>query len=151
MPAVHKELCPLSSVKSLIQLHVLCTMYLDTYIMCTGKQLKLCTLYNIQCIYGITLLSHMQGFLRTLDTLEKFKAVSSDQAHNDKPIQTPLFVYCTTLMHSASLFNPLSLRESFEFVRCALECRQYVRIMNWIASGNVSNFLLAIVVVHVSY
>lgn len=83
-----------------------------------------------------------QGFLRNMKTLEKFKSVSP--ATIPCPEITPLLHYCTTLMHSASLFKPLSSKEAMEFVLCALDCRQYVLLMKWIASGNVSHSIIFI-------
>lgn len=59
----------------------------------------------------------MQGVLRTMDTLNKFKH-SARLTPGTKP---PLLCYCEHLMACAPAYRPLSKEEGLECVQCALD------------------------------
>ena len=70
-----------------------------------------------------------------METLNKFKNINTSNNSN------PLLQYCTALMHSADTYKPLSLEEARECVICAVECRQYDKLLHWISNDNVSILL----------
>ena len=59
----------------------------------------------------------VQGVLRTMDTLLKFKH-SARSVPGSKP---PLLCYCEALMQCAPAYRPLSKEEGLECVQCALD------------------------------
>ena len=71
--------------------------------------------------------------LRTLETLYKFKEVSVD---SNSP--SPLMLYCTALMDTASTYPPVSQQESQECLECAVNHKDMKSLAKWINQDSVS-------------
>ena len=83
------------------------------------------------------------GFLRTMNTVEEFKALSIGEGG-----VYPLFLYCTVLMDTVPQFSRPPEDQSFECVQAAIKENRMDCVAQWVAnkhlslSGAIANILL---------
>lgn len=74
-----------------------------------------------------------KGFLRTMSTIEDFKAMSEGEGG-----VSPLFVYCCVLMDTVSQHAPPPAEQSLECVQAALKEHRLDLIARWIANKHLT-------------